>query len=87
VAAHAVTTIHHLYRKADGQTVASNSIAGLLQDHAVRLAFSDFENAVTAAAADRTESNYIFPRNAKDFRGSPVRCLTPEALLQILSTR
>jgi hypothetical protein len=51
----------------------------------VRLAFSDFEDAVTAAAASRAECDYIVTRNAKDFRNSPVRCLTPEAMLPILS--
>ncbi len=97
VAAHVVTTIHYLIRRAVGPSKAEQSIAGILQifdvapmdhsvlDHAVQLAFPDFEDAVTAAAAHRAECDYIVTRNAKDFRKSPVRCLTPEAILPILA--
>jgi predicted nucleic acid-binding protein len=97
VAAHAVTTIHYLIRRAIGLTRADQSIAGILRffevatidqsilHDAMRLAFPDFEDAVTAAAAHRAGCDYIVTRNAKDFRKSPVRCLTPEAMLPILA--
>jgi predicted nucleic acid-binding protein len=99
VAAHAVTTIQYLIRRTVGLSSADKSVAGLLQifevaavddavlRHAMRLAFSDFEDAVTAAAASRAECDCIVTRNAKDFRKSPVRCLTPEAMLPLLVRR
>jgi hypothetical protein len=52
---------------------------------ALHLSFSDFEDAVTAAAARLAGCDYIVTRDPKGFRGSPVRSLTPEALTPILS--
>jgi predicted nucleic acid-binding protein len=97
VAAHAVTTIHYLIRRSLGLAKADESIAGILRlfevatiddaviRHARELAFPDFEDAVTAAAANRANCDYIVTRNAKDFHKSPVRVLTPEAMLPILA--
>jgi hypothetical protein len=46
---------------------------------ALELTLPDFEDSVTAAAARRAGCDYIVTRDARGFRGSPVRCLTPEA--------
>jgi predicted nucleic acid-binding protein len=54
-------------------------------EEALRLAFTDFEDAVTAAAAHAAGCEYIVTRDPKGFRGSPVRAVTPEVLLPLLS--
>ena len=51
---------------------------------ALQLSFPDFEDAVTAAAARLAGCDYIVTRDPKGFRGSPVRCLTPEAVAPLL---
>jgi hypothetical protein len=47
---------------------------------ALQLPFSDFEDAVTVAAARLAGCECIVTRDPKGFRGSPVRCLPPEAV-------
>jgi predicted nucleic acid-binding protein len=99
LAAHAVTTIHYLIRKELGNSKATRTIATILgvfevspidaaviQD-ALRLPLSDFEDAVTAAAARASGCDYIVTRDPKGFRGAPVRSLTPEAALPLLRPR
>jgi hypothetical protein len=44
---------------------------------ALALRWDDFEDAVTAAAAQRARCAAIVTRNPKDFKGSPVRVVTP----------
>ena len=96
LAAHAVTTIHYLARKEMGATGARQIISAILRvfrvaavdgaviQEALRLSFSDFEDAVTAAAAKLAGCDYIVTRDPKGFRGSPVRSLTPEAVTPLL---
>jgi hypothetical protein len=50
----------------------------------VQLPFSDFEDAVTAAAARSAGCECIVTRDPKGFCGSPVRALTPEAVTPLL---
>ena len=69
LAAHAVTTIHHLVRKETGAVKARRIVSAILRVFAVaavdgavvhealQLPFSDFENAVTAAAARAAASH------------------------------
>jgi hypothetical protein len=45
---------------------------------------TDFEDAVTAAAAQQAACDFIVTRDPKGFRRSPVRHLPPEALLPLL---
>ena len=92
IAAHAVTTIHDLVRKELGAAKARRIISALLRvfsiatvdaaviQEALQLSFSDFEDAVTAAAARFAGCQCIVTREPKGFRGSPVRSLTPEAV-------
>ena len=54
---------------------------------ALQLPCSDFEDAVTAAAARVAGCECIVTRDPKRFRGSPVRSLTPEALLPLLDKK
>jgi len=96
LAAHAVTTIHYLARKEMGAAKARRIISAMLKvfgvaaidgaviQEALQLSFSDFEDAVTAAAARFASCECIVTRDPKGFRGSPVRCLTPEAANPLL---
>ena len=98
LAAHAVTTIHYLVRKEMGAVKARSIVSAILRvfgiaevngaviQEALQLPCSDFEDAVTVAAARRASSDYIVTRDPKGFRGSPVRPLTPEAALPLLGT-
>ena len=96
LAAHAVTTIHYLVRKEVGNIKARRIMTAILRvfgvaavdgavvQEALQLPFSDFEDAVTAAAARLAGCEYIVTRDPKGFRGSPVRPLTPEAVTPLL---
>jgi predicted nucleic acid-binding protein len=96
LAAHAVTTIHHLIRKEMGNAKAARTISAILRvfgvaavdgvviQEALQLPISDFEDAVTAAAARLAGCECIVTRDPKGFRGSPVRPLTPEAVMPLL---
>lgn len=97
LAAHAVTTIHYLVRKELGNTQTKRIISAILRvfgvaavdsvvmQEALQLPFSDFEDAVTAAAARSAGCDCIVTRNPKGFRGSPVRILLPEAATSLLA--
>ena len=96
LAAHAVTTIHYLVRKEMGTAKARRTLTAILRvfevaavdgaviHEALQLPFSDFEDAVTAAAAQLAGCECIVTRDPKGFHGSPVRALTPEALIPLL---
>ena len=96
LAAHAVTMIHYLVRKEMGAIKARRIILAILSvfgvaaidgavlQEALQLSFSDFEDAVTAAAARVAGCECIVTRDPKGFRGSPVRSLTPEAVTPLL---
>lgn len=96
LAAHAVTTIHYLIRREMGPAQARRLVESILTilsiasvntaviQEALQLSSPDFEDAVTAAAARHAGCDYIATRDPKGFRGSPVRPLTPEALISIL---
>jgi predicted nucleic acid-binding protein len=98
LAAHAVTTIHYLIRKELGSAKATRTVAAILRvfriaavdgpvlQDALNLPLPDFEDSVTIAAARAAECDYIVTRDPKDFRGSPIRCLTPEAAAPLLSS-
>ena len=95
LAAHAITTIHYLLRKVSGNPGAKRVISAILRifrvasvdgtvlDEALQLPLSDFEDAVTAAAARIAGCDYIVTRDPKGFRGSLVRPFTPEAVLPL----
>lgn len=93
---HALTTIHYLVALKHGKLIARRTVAALVQvfavaavdqsviDEALKLPFTDFEDAVTAAAARAAGCDFIATRDSKGFRGSPVRALDPEALIPLL---
>jgi predicted nucleic acid-binding protein len=96
LAAHTVTAIHYLVRKDRGNVKATRIVSAILRVFAVaavdgavvqevlQLPFSGFEDAVTAAAARLAGCECIVTRDPKGFRGSPVRSLTPEAVIPLL---
>jgi predicted nucleic acid-binding protein len=97
LAAHAVTTIHYLIRRELGTVKARRIVSAILRvfgvaavdgavvQDALQLSFSDFEDALTAAAARVAPCECIVTRDPKGFRGSPVRSLIPEAVTALLS--
>lgn len=97
LAAHAVTTIHYLIQKELGAAKAKRTLTAILKVFGVAtvdgpvildaldLILSDFEDAVTAAAAKLAGCDYIVTRDPKGFRGSPIRQLTPEAAVPLLA--
>jgi predicted nucleic acid-binding protein len=96
LAAHAVTTIHYLIRRAVGSSKATKAIGALLTvfeiapmddrviKRAMGLAFGDFEDAVSASAGQAAGCDYILTRDPKGFRSSPVPPITPEAVIPLL---
>jgi predicted nucleic acid-binding protein len=96
LAAHAVTTIHYLIRRELGIAKARQTISTVLRvfgvavvdgrviQLALELPLSDFEDAVTAAAAQFAGCDYIVTRDPKGFRGCGIRSLMPEAAAPLL---
>ena len=96
LSAHAVTTLHYLIAKDSGNAKAKKIVSEILRvfevakvdrkviDEALELNFNDFEDAVTAAAAQSARCECIITRDPKGFRRSPVLCFTPEAVLPLL---
>ena len=100
LSAHAVTTLHYLNAKAVGVRMATETTDALLSvfgvapvdeavlRSAVSLEWKDFEDAVTAAGARRAKCDAVITRNPRDFKGAPVRILTPaEAVAWIEASR
>lgn len=89
LSAHAVTTIHYLNARAVGERAARETTDAILSVFGVAavdegvihtanaMGWKDFEDAVTAAAAQRAKCAAIITRNPTDFKGSRVRVLTP----------
>ena len=96
LSAHAITTIHYLMRKESDNARARNTIIAMLRifgvamvDERVILAAlemqsPDFEDSVTAAAAELAECDLIVTRDPRGFHGSPVQALAPEAAVPLL---
>lgn len=89
LSAHAVTTLHYLNGRAVSSRAARRTTESLLTvfgvaavdqvviRSAVAMAWTDFEDAVTAAAAERARCGLVVTRNVRDYRRSPVPALTP----------
>jgi predicted nucleic acid-binding protein len=50
--------------------------------NAIKLNFSDFEDAVVTATAMRENALYIITRNVSDYKNSPIASITPTNFLQ-----
>lgn len=94
---HAITTSHYIIEKWSGTNLANQTIDGFIADFIIhpsdktnfqrarRLPMKDFEDALVAAVAEATGSNYIVTRNALDFAGSPVPAITPTEFLETIA--
>ena len=89
LSAHAVTTLHYLNARVVGARVACEATDALLSVFevatvdegvlrmALGLGWPDFEDAVTAATAQRARCSAVITRNPADFKRSPVRVMAP----------
>ena len=98
ISAHGVTTIFYLAARARDRTFARGVVTDLLSvfhvapvdertlRRATALDLPDFEDAVSAAAAEATACDAIVTRNAADFAGSPVEPMEPILALAALDS-
>ena len=96
VPGHGVTTLFYLVRQGKGAAAARRAVDGVLSvfgvapvDEAVlrralSLGWSDFQDAVCAAAAEGAGCDLIVTRDPRDFRGSPVPVVDPVTALSLL---
>jgi predicted nucleic acid-binding protein len=96
VGAGSITDVYYIIKKNyAGSQQAQQSIADLVEillpvdtkaediQTAIKLAFSDFEDAVICATAIREKANYILTRNIEDFANSPVNAVAPADFLKL----
>jgi predicted nucleic acid-binding protein len=91
---HTLATIAYLVERQESAAAARAFVADLLawarvsdttHAHALqamKLPMRDFEDALQAAAAIACQASWIVTRNGKDFTGSPVPAISPEAFLE-----
>ena len=96
IPAHGFTTIHYLVQNQKETDVARQALADLLGvfhvaavDEAVirraaSLNWSDFEDAVVAAAAEAASCDALVTRNPSHFPKAPVTVLEPKAALALI---
>ena len=96
VAAYTVTTLHFLLAKHVGKTRSRRVLTDLMQlveivavdedrlRHALSLNWSDFEDSVQAACAEKAEADYLVTRDKKRFKKSPVKPVTPAEVLALI---
>jgi predicted nucleic acid-binding protein len=96
LAAHAVTTIYYLVSRKLGEAAARQSVRALLTvfgvapidgatlQQAIQAPGRNFEDSVTAAAAQASLCHLIVTRDPKGFRGSAVRALDAHQALPLL---
>lgn len=96
--AHGFTTIHYLVRQHKGGEFARQALTDLLNvfhvagvdetviHRAAALNWTDFEDAVVAAAAEVAGCEAVVSRDPAGFSRSPVPVLTPKAALALLQS-
>jgi len=97
LAAHAVTTIHYLVRKERVASKARRTVTAILRvfgiaavdgdvvRQALQFSWPDFEDSITASAAQSAGCDAIVTRDPRGFPDSPVRVLTPEAAVALFA--
>lgn len=97
VSGHAVTNIFYILRRQIGSEAARELLSRLLQriqfasvtdeviQQALQSLVTDFEDAVTGAAANAAGLEVIVTRNTSDFVASSVPAILPEEFLATLS--
>lgn len=95
--AHALTTLYYLVRKHAARPEAETAMDQVLKHFEIgnldaagwqaarSLAIADFEDAVVAIVAERTDSAYIVTRNVGDFAASRRPAVTPADFLNLYS--
>ncbi len=96
VPAHGVTTLFYLFARTRGSDSARRAVAHLLTvfgvaavgqatlQRALTLGWTDFEDAVCAAAAEAAGCDLIVTRDPAGFPASPVQALDPATALALL---
>lgn len=96
LAAHAFTTLFYLVARAKGPVAARKTLASLIAvfgvaavdepvvRRAVALDWRDFEDAVSAAAAERSGCDAIVTRDPSGFRGCSLPVLSAETAVALL---
>jgi predicted nucleic acid-binding protein len=96
VPAHGVTTLFYLVKQAKGPAAARRALDGVLAvfgvasvdervlRRALSLGWSDFEDAVCAAAAEAAGCDVIVSRDPEGFPDSPVPVVDPVTALSLL---
>ncbi len=96
LAAHSVTTLHYLLHKHLSKARARKTLEDLIHilrveavdedrlRHALAMNWTDFEDAVQAACAEKAEADYLVTRDKKGFKRSVVRSVTPAELVAIV---
>jgi predicted nucleic acid-binding protein len=96
LAAHCVTTLHHLACRARGRAFGDRCVSdvlavfgvarvdGAVLADALALHWTDFEDAVCAASAKAAGCQVITTRDPRGFKGSPCPALTPNETLAAL---
>jgi hypothetical protein len=91
VAGHAVTTLYCVVARARGKVFSRGALErflgvfqvapvdGRVMRQALAMAWADFEDAVTVAAAEAARCDALVTRDPAGFKGSPVRVLDPRA--------
>ena len=97
VPGHGVTTLFHLFSRARGAGAARRAVAHLLTifgvapvngtilQRALTLGWTDFEDAVCAAAAEAAGCDLIVTRDPAGFPASPVQTADPATALALLA--
>jgi len=90
---HGIPTIYYILRSKIGHERAIAIVDDLIEMLTVvpvgnellrsarRLSFRDFEDAIVAASAIESKSDFIITKNSKDFAASPVPAITPERFM------
>jgi predicted nucleic acid-binding protein len=98
LAAHAVTIVHYLVAREHDRRRARQALDRLLSVYtvaavddavvrrAMMLAWPDFEDAVTAAAAASAGCDALVSRTPRDFKGSPVPVVDAAAALALITS-
>lgn len=88
---HAITTIYYHIRKVSNIATAEKAIDWLLTSFefatcgkneliaARGMKLKDFEDAVLAATSVNAKCEYIITRNVADFKGAPIKAISPTA--------
>jgi predicted nucleic acid-binding protein len=98
LSAHSLTTIYYMVAKDVGRTRSQQLVGDLVRifktaavdgnviSRALSLGFPDFEDAVTAAAAEAARCELIVTRDPRGFVASPVKAVFPELALASLDS-